>query len=206
MALAQDDLAPGFADPALASQEVFRAVLAAMASPGKIVALPEGGRVAGAAPLPPAAAAIALTLADFETPVWLAPSMVRAAAWLRFHSGAPMAAEPEAARFAFASAGDCPPLDAFDLGTDAYPDRSTTVAIEVAALEVGALGAGGAVTLTGPGLRAPTALQVTGLPEGFWVARARLAALFPRGIDVVLTSGASLAALPRTTRAQAQGG
>jgi alpha-D-ribose 1-methylphosphonate 5-triphosphate synthase subunit PhnH len=194
-ASAQDELAPGFADPALAAQEVFRAVLDAMSAPGKIVALPEGGRVASA-PLPHAAAAIALTLADFETPVWLSPAMARAAAWLRFHSGAPVIAEKQSARFAFASAADCPPLDAFDLGTDAYPDRSTTVVVEVAAL-----GTGDAVTLSGPGLHAPAALRVAGLPDGFWIARARLAVLFPRGIDVVLTSGASLAALPRTTRA-----
>ena len=189
------DLAPGFADPALASQEVFRTVLAAMATPGKIVTLPEGARVA-AAPLPAAAAALALTLADLETPVWLSPAMTRAASWIRFHSGAPVTAEKQAARFAFAAAADCPPLDAFDLGTDAYPDRSTTVAIEVAALDAGA-----AVTLSGPGLRAPATLRVAGLGDGFWLARARLAALFPRGIDVVLTCGASLAAIPRTTRA-----
>ena len=30
--------------------------------------------------------------------------------------------------------------------------------------------------------------------------RAALAPLFPRGIDIVLTAGPSLAALPRTTR------
>ena len=86
----------------------------------------------------------------------------------------------------------------FDLGTDAYPDRSTTVVIEVAAL-----GSGGAVALTGPGLRVPAALRVAGLDGAFWTSREALAALFPRGLDVVLTSGASLAALPRTTRVRA---
>jgi alpha-D-ribose 1-methylphosphonate 5-triphosphate synthase subunit PhnH len=76
-------------------------------------------------------------------------------------------------------------------------------------IEVAALGTGAAVSLTGPGLRAPAALRVVGLDGAFWTARERLAALFPRGVDVVLTSGSSLAALPRTTRAanaQAQGG
>jgi alpha-D-ribose 1-methylphosphonate 5-triphosphate synthase subunit PhnH len=198
-------LAPGFADPALAAQAVFRAVLGAMASPGTIAALPGGSAVAPEAPLPQAAACVALTLADFETPVWLSPALADAADWLRFHSGAPIAASPGATRFAFARAADCPPLEAFDLGSDAYPDRSTTAVIEVAAL-----GAGTPVTLTGPGLRAPTVLRVTGLDDAFWAARERLVPLFPRGLDVILTAGAALAALPRTTRAriaplQAQG-
>ncbi len=200
MSVTSDDLAAGFADPPLAAQAVFRAVLAAMAAPGTVVTLPDGGRVPPEAPLPPAAAAIALTLADLETPVWLAPSRARAAGWLRFHSGAPVTANPESARFAFAAAADCPPLGAFDLGTDTYPDRSTTVVIEV-----DGLGTGTEVTVTGPGVRGATRLQVAGLPDGFWAARAKLAALFPRGIDVVLTCGAALAALPRTTRARPGG-
>jgi alpha-D-ribose 1-methylphosphonate 5-triphosphate synthase subunit PhnH len=61
-----------FADPVFESQATFRSVLHAMASPGQIV--DAGEALAPPAPLGRAAAAALLTLADFETPLWIAPS------------------------------------------------------------------------------------------------------------------------------------
>ena len=60
---------PAFRDPVRQSQSVFRLVMEAMASPGRIVALPPG--LAPPAPLIGPAAALLLTLCDYETPVWL---------------------------------------------------------------------------------------------------------------------------------------
>jgi alpha-D-ribose 1-methylphosphonate 5-triphosphate synthase subunit PhnH len=87
-----------------------------------------------------------------------------------------------------------PPLSAFNIGTDEFPDRSATLILEVAALQEG-FGA----RLSGPGIR-DRHLRVGGLPEQFWTERVELQELFPRGLDVVLTCGDRLAALPRTTR------
>jgi len=60
------DLPAGFADKVTAAQSTFRAVMDAMARPGRIcrveAALP------APAPLMPAVAAIALTLFDHDTP------------------------------------------------------------------------------------------------------------------------------------------
>jgi alpha-D-ribose 1-methylphosphonate 5-triphosphate synthase subunit PhnH len=197
-------LAPGLADPVHGAQSVFRAVLDAMASPGRVVAVPANVLAAAPpAPLGPAAASALLTLCDIDTPLWLDRcTLASAADYLRFHCGAPLITDPAAARFAMAAEPDAlPPLDAFDLGSDEYPDRSATLVVEVAGLAAGKSG-GTALTLSGPGIAGSAALTVGGLPDGFRAQRTALAALFPRGLDVVLTCGDRLAALPRTTRVE----
>jgi len=196
-ALTADGPLPGFADPVDDAQRIFRKVLDALAHPGRIVAidapadLPPG-------PLGRAALGTALALLDFETPLWLDEAASAARAHLRFHCNCPKAETPGGASFAFL--GDpavLPTLDSFALGTDAYPDRSTTLVIEVRALADD-----GDLTLSGPGIEDRTRLGIEGLPAGFWAKRAALAPLFPCGIDLILTCGDRLAALPRTTRVE----
>jgi len=192
-----ESLAPGFDDPVADSQAVFRRLLEAMAHPGRIVAL-DAVRLPRPVGLSSAAAALALSLADFETPLWLDPGCAAAAGWLRFHAGAPVVADPAAARFAFlAGIAALPPLERFDLGSEEYPDRSATLIVEVAGLH-----AGDALRLSGPGIATVAELCVDGIAPAFWAARAALAPLFPRGLDLVLTAGERLAALPRTTRVE----
>jgi alpha-D-ribose 1-methylphosphonate 5-triphosphate synthase subunit PhnH len=189
-------LAPGFGDPVHDAQGTFRAILDAMAHPGRLVELP--ATLATPAPLGAAAAAVALTLCDRETPLWLDPRLAICADYLRFHCGAKLA-PPDLAHFALIGDGHAmPSLDAFALGSDEYPDRSTTLIIEVERLQEGR-----GMTLSGPGIADTARLDVSGLPERFWAERALLAELFPRGLDVILTCGRSLAALPRTTRVTA---
>jgi alpha-D-ribose 1-methylphosphonate 5-triphosphate synthase subunit PhnH len=192
-------LAPGLTDPVHDGQTCFRTVLDAMAHPGRIVTLPFRLAAPPPAPLSDAAAALALALCDFETPIWLDAALQTAGDYLRFHCGAALVTDPVAAHFAFAGApATLPPLDAFALGTDEYPDRSTTLVIAVSALE-----AGRGVTLAGPGIDGTARLAVGGLGEGFWAERAALRTLVPRGLDIVFTCGNRLAALPRSTRALA---
>jgi alpha-D-ribose 1-methylphosphonate 5-triphosphate synthase subunit PhnH len=188
-------LEPGFADPVRDAQACFRAVLDALAHPGRIVALPAMLAGVPPAPLGVAAASIALTLCDIDTPIWLDRPSAAATGYLIFHCGAPFASEPADARFAFiADASALPPLDAFALGSDEFPERSATLVIEVAGLT----DASGAV-LRGPGIQDETRLGVAGLPARFWAERAALAELFPRGLDVLFVSGDRIAGLPRTT-------
>lgn len=190
------DLSPGFADPVIQSQATFRALLHAMARPGRIMEL--RGLAPDAAPLSPAAAATALALADFETPVWIAPALDDAFAWLRFHCGCPRAARPDEARLAFATATQAlPEATAFDLGTDEYPDRSTTLVLEVPKLE-----AASGLLLSGPGIETTARLDAGLAAAPFWRARDELHELFPRGLDLVLTCGTRLAALPRSTKVE----
>jgi alpha-D-ribose 1-methylphosphonate 5-triphosphate synthase subunit PhnH len=186
-------LAPGFSDPVHDAQASFRAILDAMAHPGLPVEL--SARLAPPAPLGAAAAAVALTLCDAETPLWLDSALESCADYLRFHCGAPLAT-PDIAQFALIGAPAAPPsLDGFSLGSDEYPDRSTTLIVEVERLR-----AGHGMTLSGPGIAGTAQLELAGLPKQFWAERALLTELFPRGLDVIFTCDYRLAALPRTTR------
>lgn len=184
----------GFADPVTAAQSVYRLALDAFAHPGRVVLLP-GDLSLNESGLSEASAALALTLLDFETPVWLDSDAKRASGFLRFHCGAPLAASPRDCRFAFvADVAACPTPDSFDLGSEDYPDRSTTLVVEVTELR-----AGEGRMLRGPGILDHARLHAAGLPAGFWAARAALASLFPRGLDVIFTCGRAIAAIPRTT-------
>jgi alpha-D-ribose 1-methylphosphonate 5-triphosphate synthase subunit PhnH len=188
-------LAPGFSDPVLASQAVFRTVMEAMARPGSIAETDVA--IAPPAPLGSAAAALALTLLDFETPFWLDPMLAAAPevdGWLKFHTGAPRTADPRSAAFAFiAEPAAMPGFDAFGLGSIEYPDGSTTLV-----LEVGTLTQGDAFHLSGPGIKGSRSFAAAPLPADFAERMAENRALFPRGIDLVLTCGRRLAALPRS--------
>ena len=184
-------LTPGFAEPVGGAQGCFRALLEAMSRPGRIqtlAALPEAP-----APLAPAAAAALLTLADAETPVWTDAGPA-AEAWIRFHAGCPLVADPAAASFLLAT-GTPPDLATLEAGTEEEPQRSATLILQVAGLEAGA-----GWVLAGPGIETIHNLAVAGLADGFVAQWAANAARFPRGVDVVFCAGARLAALPRTTR------
>ncbi|HEX6957507.1 MAG TPA: phosphonate C-P lyase system protein PhnH [Ferrovibrio sp.] len=194
--MAGSNLAPvaGFDDPVQQSQQSFRALLDATARPGRMTRIEaEPGRPDG---IGPALAAAALTLCDFETPVWLGPGLDRPQIrdWLRFHTGAPFA-EAKAAAFALLDAAQpLPPLEQFSLGCDEAPDRGATLLIQV-----GSLQGAPALTWRGPGIRSETAMPFCGLPEYFWHQRAALPAVFPRGLDIYLCCGSVLVGLPRST-------
>jgi alpha-D-ribose 1-methylphosphonate 5-triphosphate synthase subunit PhnH len=186
-------VAPGFADPPLAAQAVFRRLLDAMARPGTVAPLEAPP---APSPLAPAAGAIALTLCDADTQLWLCPALREPAVvgWLRFHTGCRIVEVPEEAAFAFAADPSALPPDRLSTGSDEFPDRSAT-----AVLQVAQLGAGDPLHLTGPGIETTTTLRVEGLPAGFIAWRGRNHVAYPRGVDVVLVAGAEIAALPRST-------
>lgn len=179
----------GFADPAADTQSCFRAVLDAMSRPGTIVSA--GAGLFPPAPLDPATAAVLLTLADADTPLWLDPAALAAADWVAFHCGAPRAESIGAAAFACALA--MPALSSLHPGTDLAPEDSVTLVLQVPALDQGT-----PLRLSGPGLRAPALLRLDGLPDDFAAQWAANHALYPRGVDMVLCEGERLCALPRS--------
>jgi alpha-D-ribose 1-methylphosphonate 5-triphosphate synthase subunit PhnH len=181
----------------LADQAVFRAVMDAMAHPGRVnplAALPPEWP----APLNAGAAAVALCLADFETPLWLdeAARNGDGAAWLRFHTGARITDDPREAAFAFVTdTRRFPDFQSFALGSLDYPDRSTTFI-----LQVEAFGAGAPRMLAGPGIKDTAAFSASPLPDDFDARLAANRTLSPRGVDFIFVSSTAVAALPRSTR------
>lgn len=184
----------GFADLVLGAQSVFRAVMDALARPGSVQSI--ASDAAPPAPLTAELGAVALTLCDHDTPVWLDPTLAAnsdVTGWIAFHCGAPITANPAEAQFALVSdVALLPKLDRFGQGSDEYPDRSTTIV----------LAAGSAtrvVTLKGPGIKDQLTTQLP-LPAGDFLAQwAENRARFPRGIDLLLVRDGTVVGLPRTT-------
>ncbi|MEM8811575.1 MAG: phosphonate C-P lyase system protein PhnH [Pseudomonadota bacterium] len=190
-------LAPGFADPGFDAQKVFRIVMNAMAGPGMPRSVPVALRPPP--PLNPVAAALALTLADYETPLWLDPMLAHNEAvveWLRVHCGAPITTNTNEARFALIADPDkLPALGHFALGSQDYPDRSATLIIQVKMFDRKA-----GPLLSGPGIETARRCHPVPLPETIWTLVADNADLYPRGVDLVFATEKALAALPRSTR------
>lgn len=191
------ELPPGFADKVLSAQSTFRSVMDAMARPGSVQRIVP---IAGSPGLMMrGTAAIALTLFDHDTPLWLDARMAEntdVVKWLKFHTGAPVVEDSSVASFALISDGVLlPTLERFALGTNEYPDRSTTVIIQIESLD-----SGRGFELRGPGIDGIATLQASIKPFDLFERLRINEALFPRGIDVVLVADESVVAIPRTTR------
>ena len=187
----------GFADPVLQSQTAFRAIMDALANPGTVQKLVAPGAITSS--IPTELASTLLTLSDHDTSIWLDDRLRADSAvleFVNFHTGAPVVREPGRAVFAFADGAEhLPPFDQFSLGTQQYPDRSTTIVLAVPALS------GGAELITrGPGIKDHGHISPAGLPGDFLAQWAANRELFPRGIDLLLVADGAVMGLPRSTR------
>lgn len=185
-------------DIAYESQRVFRCLLQGMAEPGMIATVSTS--IQCPVQLGQAQAAVALTLFDHETAVWLSPRLRVPAVetFLRFHTGASLVDAPGAAAFALVdSTVNLPALDAFAIGTDESPEHGATLIVETALIA-----SGSGKILRGPGIPTVRTLELWGVPDTFWSARGEICALHPRGVDFIFTCGDSMAALPRTTQTE----
>ncbi|WP_417671266.1 phosphonate C-P lyase system protein PhnH [Roseibium sp.] len=191
-------LAPGFSDAVQDAQHCFRSLMQAMARPGSLQDLtPPLANIP--APLTPMGAALALTLLDYDTPVWLDPALAHdpeAVAFLRFHTGAPVVDVPVEAAFALVTAPErLINLANFAQGTPEYPDRSATVIL------MGQTFTGTPkIELSGPGIKDTTAFATSPVPPSFWNQVQANNAQFPRGVDLIFAGKTQVAALPRSTQ------
>lgn len=194
------DLALGFADPVREAQATFKAVMWAISRPGNRMPLATG--LKPPAPLTPEMAACVLAVADYETPLWLDAKLAARAEvldFLRFHTGAPILAEPGEARLALISdPAALPPLSDFAQGTPEYPDRSTTLILAVDDLTDAPF------TLEGPGIKHTRRFGAAPLPADFAARWADNRLLFPLGVDLIFTTSGLVSALPRSTRITAE--
>ena len=185
-----------FRDPGRDSQRVFRSVMRALAEPARPVPLQYA--IAPPDGLSTGAAAVLLTLADFETTFWLDEPAAKVAAigdYLRFHTGARLVGAASDATFAvITDPVRMPALATFAQGTHEYPDRSTTLIIDAAQLDDRGW------TCRGPGIDGTRTFGVARLASTFVAQWEENGAGFPLGVDIVFVAGRSIAGLPRTTR------
>lgn len=191
--------APGFADPTRDAQLAFRAVLDALAHPTR--SYPLSGPAHPPAELGRGLGAVALTLLDEGCATWLGGTLgadAEVAAWLTFHTGTRLVADPADAQFVLADPRSLPPLAVLQRGTDEAPHQSATVLLDVR----GCTGTA-RFRATGPGIDGATGVTAPWADAGFLPQWSANTATFPRGVDLVLVGEDSVAALPRTTRLQA---
>ncbi|MBU2533357.1 MAG: phosphonate C-P lyase system protein PhnH [Alphaproteobacteria bacterium] len=188
------DLLPGFDDYGSEANAVFRTCLTALSRPGLIQDF--APHLEAPAPLLPGAAAVLLTLADYETTFWLDATLARVAAvadFLRFHTGARQIDDAADADFAvIADPLTMPALSDFKLGTPEFPDRSTTLIVQVEQLQAAGM------TFRGPGIKDRVALSASPLTVDFARQLAANRQAFPCGVDVIFVAPSNLAALPRS--------
>ena len=195
MAVSSHELIAGFADPVQASQQVFRAALKVMSEPGTLVEVDYVEQVPKGLDL--STWQLTLSLLDPDTRVWLSPALAANDAVisnLRFHCQCPLVDKPADADFAIALNSELPQLAELNWGSAEYPDRSTTLVVQVPALSAEPFW-----TLSGPGIENTRSLRIAGLPDAFRAELIKSRQRFPLGIDTFWCCGNRLTALPRTT-------
>jgi alpha-D-ribose 1-methylphosphonate 5-triphosphate synthase subunit PhnH len=186
----------GFADPVFDSQRIFRALLAALAEPGRVLPIRPG--CVPPAGLGAAAVSVVLALCDGDTPLWLGPSMRNAADFFRFHTGAPIVGAVDDAVFALTAAAERPPLAALHAGTSDYPDRSATLVLAVSEF---ATTSGWRVS--GPGVDGVRTFRPQPIEDEFLAEWSKNHARFPLGIDILFAARDCVAGLPRSAGLEA---
>lgn len=186
-------------EPIRDTQATFRALLEAMARPGRIHRLPA---VARGAPANPWLAAALITLLDHEVSLAVEPFAESEALerFVRQRTSAARAAVDDA-DFVVASWDHLDPALPARLrrGSPAYPDESATLVLLVPTPDRSS-DAGLWLALDGPGVPPDDRVPVAGLPAGFFEARNQ-AVDYPRGFDLLLVDAEGrVVALPRSTR------
>lgn len=186
---------PALNDPIHDSQRLFRQILQAMSEPGTLQKL--------TAPYPPQGSSIGsalwgtlLTLCDLDTRLWIAPELnsreFREA--LSLHTGCRICEDARQADFALVTSLTLKSPPTFAMGSDSYPDRSTTLLVVLDQLDKD-----GPWQLTGPGIETQRRLDV-GNADALMALLSRNRSHFPCGFDAILSCGERLAAIPRSTR------
>jgi alpha-D-ribose 1-methylphosphonate 5-triphosphate synthase subunit PhnH len=177
--------------------KIFRMILDAMSHPGRIVEFKTP-------PLKPPLgvsaemAALVFTLCDFQSPIWMASKTAEIVKFVKFHSGAAFTDVLADATFVISSAPEkLPFFEDFAQGTHEYPDRSSTLILQVADLTNS-----GNIVLKGPGIAAQTVLKAAELDDVFWHNLSINHARYPLGVDVIFVAKGKIAAIPRSTHIQ----
>lgn len=184
------------------SQAVFRALLDALARPGRPTRLPAAA--VGRAPSPIVAL---LALADIEVGVAVTPDGAGWAAALTTATGAPVRPASEADWVAFLVPPSPAEVAELDRGSALAPERGTRLVVAVESIAPGASPANDApgdepivVTVSGPGVPDTVAVTVGGVDPSLFEALAAANAEFPAGLDTwLVTADGAVVGLPRSS-------
>ncbi len=150
-------------------------------------------------PLNIATTSVLLTLADNDTPVWLSNTLHNdiVSQSLRFHTNAPLVDQPQQATFAVSSDTiSSEQLNALCEGSAVAPETSATLIVQVSSLSGGRM-----LRLTGAGI-AEERMIAPQLPNCILHELTERPHPFPLGVDLILTCGERLLAIPRTTHVE----
>lgn len=212
----------GFGDTVHDSQYCFRQLLTAMSQPGTFVDL---NLVQGFGDMMDASTQILLALADSSTPVWLSTQFEHdevAKANLSFHLGVELLISQQEdsqkkASFALIGVDDMAKFDwakaQFYVGNEEYPDRSTTVIVEVSGLSdqatnhpLSSQSSSPCMTLrlSGSGIEGESLISIESNSSQSLQAMLshRKNNRFPLGLDFILVCGSKVVALPRSTKVE----
>ncbi len=190
-------LTTAFSAPVHDAQHSFRRLLKAMSEPGMIVSLHQLPH--GWPPFGQATTSVLLTLADHDSPVWLNARMsndfVRQN--LRLHTHAPSTDDLASALFAVADETlTSMQLNLLSQGSAVVPETSATLIMQVSSLSGGRM-----LRLTGAGIHEER-MVAPQLPECVIHELTERPHPFPLGIDLILTCGDRLLAIPRATHVE----
>ena len=173
-------------DPVHDTRACFRALVDAMSRPGTVAT----------APIEPADHAVLSTLVDHEVTCFTPDETIRTALE---NEGRLTAAEAEQASIVHAPTPDECPVSDLTRGSLKEPSDGATVVYRVDGLEASP-GEDGDTTLvvSGPGVPGRRRLAVEGLSPNDARELADAQSTYPRGVDAVLTTERSIAALPRS--------
>lgn len=174
-------------DPVADTRGTFRAVLMAMSRPGTVQRAPTG----------PADRAAVATLVDHEVGFYTEDEAIEEA--LRAEGRLDRRPFEEAEVVHVNGSTDGRVVDA-RRGTLKEPARGATLVYRVGGVIEGTPAGNGTtgIRLSGPGVPDTRTLAVTGLPGDEAEAIAEAQSSYPRGVDVVLTAGDRVAAIPRS--------
>ena len=207
----------GFDDPVKDSQRSFRTILNALSQPGTVGHLDAISLNQAPSTWTEATWAVAMTLLDGDTRVWLSPLLATsvALASLQFHTSCPMTQDPGEADFVFVGhPTEQPDWSSLRQGEAEFPDLSATVILQVPGIEVVEASAPSVVPnmapsstweLRGPGIEHTRAIRLQHDSEDQWPEKLRHAMVanrsrFPLGVDLLLVWRDLVCALPRSTR------
>ena len=183
----------GFKNKTFESQEAFHLILQATANPGKKVKFMNHNY--SQKDLHISSVNIIFTLLDLDTNVFIQSAQENIISnFIKLHTGSPITKNKIESDFAIITHGDLD-FDSFNDGLDQYPDKSTTLIIQIQSMSEGE-----DFVLSGPGIKISNQITLRGIPHNFKEKINSNSSKFPRGVDIFLTCNDELISLPRTIK------